>query len=88
MSGNISSSSGLLKKFKGATDNNGIASYSLYVGGGAQMYTSDYETKLSSIVKLLVQVVLTIIPPSSNDAPNNNKNNNASNAAHDIIFQT
>jgi hypothetical protein len=55
--GNISSSSGLLKKFKGATDNNGKASYSWKVSARditgkykviAQVYFPSYASKSAS----------------------------------------
>ncbi len=56
VSGNISSS-GLLKKFRGSTDNSGRASYSWKVSSGdttgkyrviAQIYSPDYESKSAS----------------------------------------
>jgi hypothetical protein len=56
VSGNISSS-GLLKKFRGSTDNSGRASYSWKVSNGdttgkyrviAQIYSPDYESKSAS----------------------------------------
>jgi hypothetical protein len=56
VSGNISSS-GLLKKFRGSTDNSGRASYSWKVSSGdttgkyrviAQVYSPDYESKSAS----------------------------------------
>lgn len=94
--GNISSSSGLLKKFKGATDNNGKASYSWKVSSRditgkykviAQIYSPDYESSSASKTFKVSPVPVMVTSPSSTNynslAPNNNNNNNNTpNAAH------
>ena len=92
--GNISSSSGLLKKFKGATDNNGKASYSWKVSSRditgkykviAQIYSPDYESSSASKTFKVSPIPVMVTSPSSTNynslAPNNN-NNNTPNAAH------
>ena len=95
--GNISSSSGLLKKFKGATDNNGKASYSWKVSRDitgkykviAQIYSPDYESSSASKTFKVSPMPVMVTSPSSTNynslAPNNNNNNNNNNtpnAAH------
>ncbi|MDQ6668301.1 MAG: hypothetical protein M3Y53_08775 [Thermoproteota archaeon] len=72
--GNISSSSGLLKKFKGVTDNNGKASYSWKVSSRdiagkykviAQIYSPAYESNSASKIFKVTPLPVMVTSPSS-----------------------
>lgn len=90
--GNISTSSGLLKKFKGATDNSGKASYSWKVGARdigkykviAQVYSPNYDSKSASKTFNVSPRPVIVTSPSStiynsltsSNDASNNNNNN------------
>jgi len=94
--GNISSSSGLLKKFKGATDNNGKASYSWKVSSRditgkykviAQIYSPAYESKTASKTFKVTSLPVMATSPSSTNynsltSSNDARNNNNSNTSN------
>jgi hypothetical protein len=84
VSGNISSS-GLLKKFRGSTDNSGRASYSWKVSSGdttgkyrviAQIYSPDYESKSASKTFKVSPVPVVV------SSPTHTNNNSLTSSSH------
>ncbi len=87
--GNISSSSGLLKKFKGATDNNGKASYSWIVSARditgkykviAQVYFPSYDSKSASKTFNVSPRPVIVTSPGSTNYNSLTSSNDASNS--------
>src|SRR5712691_10789272 len=86
--GNISSPSGLLKKFKGTTDNNGKASYSWKVTNRditgkyrviAQIYSPVYESKSASKTFKVSPLPVIVTSPSSTKGNSLTSSNDAPN---------